>query len=65
MGLNQPHPSRKAQKKPPQPVQRPGRRHPTRKEVRIVYTDYGYTLNGIEYATIEEAYAAQDEEEDE
>lgn len=30
-----------------------------------MYTDYGYTLNGIEYATIEEAYAAQDEEEDE
>lgn len=30
-----------------------------------MYTDYGYTLNGIEYATIEEAYEARDEEEDE
>ena len=26
------------------------------------YTEYGYELNGVEYATIDEAYEAQDGE---
>ncbi len=29
------------------------------------YTDFGYLLNGIEYATIDEAHEAQDTDEGE
>ena len=29
-----------------------------------MYTDYGYILNGIEYATLEEALEAQDDDDD-
>lgn len=29
-----------------------------------MYTDYGYIMNGIEYATLEEALEAQDDNDD-
>ena len=32
------------------------RQHRGGGEVRTVYTDYGYEMDGIEYATIDEAY---------
>ena len=35
-----------------------------RKEVLLVYTEYGYTVNGIEYSTIDEALEAQRADDD-
>lgn len=35
-----------------------------RKEVLLVYTEYGYTVNGIEYSTIDEALEAQRTDDD-
>ena len=34
------------------------------KEVTPMYTDYGYMLNGIEYATVDEALDAQSDEDE-
>ena len=41
---------------------RPGVAAPKRREgVRALYTDYGYIVGGVEYATLDEAYEATSE----
>ena len=33
-----------------------------RKVVKAMYTDYGYLIDGIEYATVDEAYDSDEDE---
>ena len=35
------------------------------KGVKAMYTDYGYLIDGIEYATVDEAYEAAEDDETE